>query len=130
MIEVFEENSRKFLHKVIYYYLEDGLNETSRITFNEMNSRVKAVAAALQGKYKKGDRALMLFPSGIEFIVSLFGCFYSGVVGVPAYPPRKNRLFGRFEAIVNDCRPSLILTTSKIKEDLIKNFAGDECLKG
>jgi len=130
IIRLFERNCQNHAEKVIYYYLEDGLNETSRITFREMNSRAKAIAAALQGKYKKGDRALMLFPTGIEFIVSLFGCFYSGIIGVPAYPPRKNRLFGRFEAIVNDCRPSLILTTKKIMEDLLKNFAEEECLKG
>ncbi|MBW6459885.1 MAG: AMP-binding protein [Bacteroidales bacterium] len=130
MVEVFEENSGKFPAKVIYYYLEDGLNESSRITYREMNARVKAIAAVLQDQYEKGARALLLFPTGIEFIVSLFGCFYSGIIGVPAYPPRKNRLFGRFEAIVNDCRPSLILTTRKIKEDILKNFAGETCLKG
>jgi acyl-CoA synthetase (AMP-forming)/AMP-acid ligase II len=95
-----------------------------------MNRMVKAVAATLGSRYHKGDRALMLFPSGIEFIVSLFGCFYSGIIGVPAYPPRKNRLFERFESIVNDCKPALILTTRKIREDILKNFSEEACLLG
>jgi acyl-CoA synthetase (AMP-forming)/AMP-acid ligase II/acyl carrier protein len=129
MVGIFEKNCSLHPEKVIYYFLEDGINEADRITFSEMNTRVKAVAAALQSKLSKGDRALMLFPSGIEFIVSLFGCFYSGIIGVPAYPPRKNRLFERFEAIVKDCTPSIILTTSKIRDDIRKNFAAEECLQ-
>lgn len=130
MVEIFEKNCSLYPDKVIYYYLEDGFDETGRITFRQMNLRVKAIAAALQSRLSKGDRALMLFPTGIEFIVSLFGCFYSGVIGVPAYPPRKNRMFERFESIVNDCRPAVILTTGKIRDDISKNFSGQECLKG
>lgn len=130
MVEIFEKNCSDNPEKIIYYYLEDGLNETERITFSRMNLRVKAVAAALQERCVKGDRALMLFPSGIEFIVSLFGCFYSGIIGVPTYPPRKNRMFDRFEAIVHDCGPSIILTTRKIRDDISKNFKGEACLKG
>ena len=130
MVEVFEKNCSLHPDKVIYYYLEDGFNESARIVFSQMNRRVKSVAAALQSRFTKGDRALMLFPSGIEFIVSLFGCFYSGVIGVPAYPPRKNRMFDRFESIVKDGSPSVILTTSKIRDDIMKNFSGEECLKG
>lgn len=129
LVGMFEANSARHPGKVIYYFLEDGLNETSRVTFGEMNQRVRSIAAALQQRYHKGERALMLFPPGIEFIVALFGCFYAGVIGVPAYPPRKNRLFERFGAIVNDCSPSLILTTQKIREDIRKNFSGEKCLE-
>jgi myxalamid-type polyketide synthase MxaB len=130
MVEVFEKNSALYPEKVIYYFLENGLDETSRITYGEMNRRVKAIAARLQQDFSKGDRALMLFPPGIEFIVSLFGCFYAGIIAVPAYPPRKNRMFNRFESIVTDCSPAVILTTKKIHEDILKNFAGEECLQG
>lgn len=130
MVEIFEKNCAMHPDKVIYYLLEDGYSESDRITFSQMNRRVKAVAAALQSRFNKGDRALMLFPSGIDFIVSLFGCLYSGIIGVPAYPPRKNRMFERFEAIVNDCRPSILLTTSKIRDDISKNFSGEVCLEG
>lgn len=128
-IEVFDKNCRQFPDKVLYYYLEDGYHETSRITYEEMSIRAKAIAGYLQQHYPKGDRALLLFPPGIEFIASLFGCFYAGIIGVPAYPPRKNRTFDRFEAIIRDCTPACILTTRKIHEDIIKNFRDEACLK-
>jgi acyl-CoA synthetase (AMP-forming)/AMP-acid ligase II/acyl carrier protein len=129
-IEVFEKNCQRFPNKVLYYFLEDGYNETSRITYREMNTRARALAGYLQQHYRKGDRALLLFPPGIEFIASLFGCFYAGIIAVPAYPPRKNRMFDRFESILQDCSPSCILTTGKIHSDILKNFSEEECLKG
>ena len=38
-----------------------------------------------------GERALLLYPAGLEFIAAFFGCLYAGVVAVPVYPPRRNR---------------------------------------
>lgn len=128
-IEVFEKNCQRFPNKVLYYFLEDGFNETSRVTYLEMNTRAKAIAGYLQQFYKKGDRALLLFPPGIEFIASLMGCFYAGIIGVPAYPPRKNRMFDRFEAIIRDCTPAFILVNHKIQQDIYKNFQGEKRLE-
>lgn len=129
LVELFEKRTGERPEKMIYSFLEDGLNVASSITYGEMNSRAKSIAAYLQKHHEKGDRALMLFPSGIEFIVSLVGCFYSGIIAVPAYPPKKNRLFERFEAIANDCSPAVILTTEKIHSDLVKNFPGEDVLQ-
>ena len=129
IIEIFENNCSRLPEKVIYYYLEDGYNETSRITYREMNIRAKAIAGYLQQHHHKGDRAMLLFPPGIEFIASLFGCFFAGIIGVPAYPPRKNRMFDRFESILKDCTPSCILTTEKIHSDILKNFSEEPSLK-
>jgi len=129
IVEVFERNCHNRPDKVLYYFLEDGLKETDRITYGQMNVRLKAIATELRSAFKKGDRALLIFPPGIEFIVSLFGCFYSGIIAVPAYPPRKNRMFQRFGAIMKDCSPSVILTTRKIKEDIKKNFSSEKCME-
>jgi acyl-CoA synthetase (AMP-forming)/AMP-acid ligase II len=128
MKDLLKINAVRFRDKVVYYFLKDGENETDRITYGQMETKAKAIAATLQFQVHQGDRALMLFPPGIEFIVSLFGCFFAGVIGVPAYPPRKNRLIERFEAIVKDSDPAVILTTQKILNDLRKNFPDEDCL--
>ena len=49
---------------------------------------------------RPGDRALLLYPSGAEFVTAFFGCLYAGVVAVPAYPPRNARHLPRIEAIL------------------------------
>lgn len=128
LIELFEKTSDTFPDKVIYYFLEDGFEEKEKINFSEMRQRVKSLASILQTRYKKGDRALMLFPPGIEFIVSLMACIYAGLVGVPAYPPRKNRNFERFGAILKGSDPAFIFTTQKTHEDILKNFTDEPIL--
>ena len=57
-----------------------------------------------------GERALLLYPPGLEFIVAWFGCLYAGVVAVPAYPPRRNRNMQRIEAISDDAQAKIALT--------------------
>lgn len=34
-----------------------------------------------------GDRAVLLYPPGPEFILAFVGCLFAGVVPVPVYPP-------------------------------------------
>ena len=69
-----------------------------------------------------GERALLLYPPGLEFIVAWFGCLYAGVVAVPAYPPRRNRNMQRIEAISDDCAAKIALTEHDVLdriEDLL-----------
>ncbi len=127
--DILEKYASETPDKVLFYFLEDGFNEKEHITYAQMSSLAKNMAARLLTKYEKGDRLLMLFPPGIEFIVGLFTCFYAGIIAVPAYPPRKNRMFSRFEAIINDCQPAAILTTRKIYEDIYKNFLRKDVFK-
>ncbi len=128
LVDAFEGHCSRHPEKVLYYYLEDGIQPSTQITYLEMRLKARALAARLQKGFEKGDRVLLLFPPGIEFITSLFGCFYAGLVGIPSYPPRKNRMFDRFEAIIVDSSPSVIMTTKKIHEDILKNFGEKESL--
>ena len=63
-----------------------------------------------------GERALLLYPAGLDFIVAFFGCLYAGVVAVPAYPPRRNRSLSRIQAIVDDAQARVALTTAPVFE--------------
>ncbi len=62
----------------------------------------------------EGERALLLYPPGLEYVAAFFGCLYAGVVAVPVYPPRPNRPDPRFLAILADARARVVLTTSAI----------------
>ena len=104
--------------KVIYILLEDGVNEKESITFAGMVSKAKAIAATLLQSGKKGDRVLLLFPIGLEFITSFFGCLMAGMIAVPAYPPHKRKANKRFLSILEDCEPAVIMATRNILVDL------------
>jgi acyl-CoA synthetase (AMP-forming)/AMP-acid ligase II len=69
-----------------------------------------------------GERALLLYPAGLDFIAGFLGCLYAGVVAVPVYPPRRNRSMTRIQAIADDAEAKVALTTDIVLsrvEDLI-----------
>src|SRR5262249_902252 len=96
-----------------YIFLVDGVEEGPRLTYAELDREARTIATALQDVAGPGDRALLLYAPGLSFISAFFGCQYAGVVPVPAYPPRPDRLTQGWEILGNiaaDCRPAAILT--------------------
>src|SRR5262245_57815141 len=68
---------------------DDG--PVAALSYGELDLRARALGVRLQELGLKGERALLVHPPGLEFLVAFFGCLYGGVVAVPAYPPRPNR---------------------------------------
>ena len=102
-----------------YTFLRDGERDEATLSYAALDRAARAIAAQLQQHAAPGDRALLIFPPGLEFIAGLFGCLYAGVVAVPAYPPnpaRLGRTLPRLRAIVRDCQPALALTTQPSME--------------
>ncbi len=97
-----------------YSFLGDGERVTETITFAQLDERARACAARLASMGLRGQRALLMFPSGIDFIVAFFACQYAGVTAVPAYPPRRNRNMGRIGTISDDASTAVALTTREI----------------
>lgn len=120
--EVLQMRAGQTPDKIAFIFLNDGDNDEVRITFRELDKAARSIADYLLRKVKKGERALMLFPPGMDFIKALFGCLYSGVIAVPAYPPRKNRSLERIRLMVVDSGASVVMSTSEIFAGSEKNF--------
>lgn len=104
--------------KRAFVFLEDGESRETVLTYAELDQRARAIASELQSRGLKGERALLLYPPGLDFITAFFACSYAGVIAVPAYPPDPNRIdrtLPRVQAIVDDCSANCVLTTSNIK---------------
>ena len=100
-------------------YLVDGENEKITVTYGELDRRARAIAVMLQEKGLEGQRALLLYPAGLDFLASFFGCMYAGVVAVPAYPPRRNRKLSRIESIVSNSGAKIALMTDTVLEQVL-----------
>jgi amino acid adenylation domain-containing protein len=101
----------------LYTFLEDSEGEESTMTYARLDERARLIAAALQEVASPGDRVMLLYPPGLEYIAGFFGCLYAGMVAVPAYPPdpmRLERTLPRLRAIIQDARASVVLTVSFI----------------
>ncbi len=84
-------------------------------TFADVDTRARAIAAQLVERGLRGERVLLIYPPGLDFVAAFFGCVYAGAVAVPAYPPDPTRVeqtLPRLVAIVRDARPAALLTNS------------------
>lgn len=111
-----------------FQFLADGGTVASSLTFAGLRARSLAVALELCARgARAGDRALLIFPPGLDFIVAFFGCLAAGVIAVPLAPPR--RAIGRDTAanIVADCAPRFALSTLAYADEIARS--GPESLR-
>lgn len=99
-----------------FTFLVDGEDEEVTLSYAQLDRRARAIGAILQSMDLAGERALLLYPAGLDFVAAFFGCLYAGVVAVPGYPPRRNRNMNRIEAIANDASAKIALTTQGVLE--------------
>jgi acyl-CoA synthetase (AMP-forming)/AMP-acid ligase II len=87
----------------------DG-REEAVASYTEIDARVRALSRRLRARSRPGDRVLLIFPTGIDFIVSFLACLRTGRIAVPLYPPDPKNLektLGRFRSLVADAEPRL-----------------------
>ena len=59
------------------------------VTYATLDAKARAIAARLQGLNLQGERALLLYGPGLDFVAGFLGCLYAGMVAIPAYPPAR-----------------------------------------
>lgn len=114
LVDAFAARARHQPHKKAYTFLKDGEVEADALSYQELERLARVIAAKLQSFNAIGQRALLLYPPGLEFITAFFGCLYAGVVAVPAYPPRPNQSMSRLLAITVDAEATFALTTTSV----------------
>ncbi|NET60101.1 MAG: AMP-binding protein, partial [Symploca sp. SIO2E6] len=100
--------------RIAYTFLLDGETSSISLTYQGLERKARGIAAVLQKQGATGERALLLYPPGLEFIAAFFGCLYAGVIAVPVYPPKRNHHSNRLQGIVADAQATIVLTTTSI----------------
>ena len=106
-------------------FLTDRGAEESVLTFRELHDAANAVAQRLAAVSKPGERALLVFPPGLEFVVAFFGCLIARVIAVPMMVPRRQSARDSSASIMANCKPALLLTSPALaqRDDLGARFA-------
>lgn len=109
--------------KLAYRFLDfsterDGVARD--IHWSEFSARNRAVGARLQQVTEPGDRIAILCPQNLDYMVAFFGALYSGRIAVPLFDPSEPGHVGRLHAVLDDCTPSTILTTTDAAEGVRK----------
>jgi acyl-CoA synthetase (AMP-forming)/AMP-acid ligase II len=89
----------------------------------ELDHRARAIGARLAERLAPGSRALLVYGPGLDFVQAFFGCLYAGVIAVPVYPPRPDRMvegLASLELILADTGSEALLCDA-----LVAAFADD-----
>lgn len=114
-----ERLAYRFLHSSSDFSCVDEL------TYEQLDVRVQCVAAAMADANLCGERTLLLFEPGLDYIVGFLACLTAGAIAVPAYPPRKKRQTNsRLHSIIADCTPKAVLMSS-VSSEFVRQFAAD-----
>ena len=112
--------------RTAYCYLEDGEGDERRFSYRELEARARGIAGLLQERgIRHGDRVLLLYPSGLDYVAAFFGCLFAGAIAVPAYAPRPKGPNGRLDAIAKDAQAAVALTTTDVLNVVRQQPASD-----
>jgi len=125
LVELLRYRASSQPERIAYIFLRDGEIEEARLTYGELDQNARAIAAYLQSLEAEGERGLLLYPPGLDFISAFFGCLYAGVVAIPAYPPRRNQNLLRLQAIIADSQARFTFTNAALFPSLENQWAKD-----
>ncbi|NJM75063.1 MAG: fatty acyl-AMP ligase [Acaryochloridaceae cyanobacterium RU_4_10] len=114
LVELLQVRALQQAEQSAYTFLGDGGVTATDWSYSMLDRQSHAIATRLQALHLAGERALLLYPPGLDYLAAFFGCLYAGVIAVPAYPPRNPRNRPRILAIAKDAGVAMALTTSAI----------------
>ncbi|NEN88762.1 MAG: fatty acyl-AMP ligase [Okeania sp. SIO3H1] len=114
LVDLLQNRAIENPKQIAYTFLLDGETDTISLTYQQLEQHSRAIAAYLQSVCPPGERALLIYQPGLEYISAFFGCLYAGIIAVPAYPPRPNRSLARIQTIIQDTEAKVALTTKSI----------------
>jgi acyl-CoA synthetase (AMP-forming)/AMP-acid ligase II len=98
--------------QVAFHFLSSEATST-QMTYAALDWQAQVIAGKLLCVARPGERALLVLPSGADFVAAFAGCLYAGIVAVPVAVPRRNRPLDALLAIADDCEPTVAITTRK-----------------
>ncbi len=129
LVELARANAEHLPDAIAYTLLADGQEQEAHLTYRELDSQARAIAGRLQRELRPGDRAMLIYPTSLDFVAAFLGCLYAGVIAVPVPEPLVERYLLRISAIAQAAQAGLILTTSGLLPLLEKGAAAYPALK-
>lgn len=119
IVDMARERASSHGDELVYRFLITGDVDgpCEEWSYTHLDTRARAVAVALAEHRALGERALLLFAPGLDFVAAFMGCLYAGAIAVPSYPPDPSRLartLPRLRAIARDCQPRIVLDRKSV----------------
>ncbi|MBV9515088.1 MAG: AMP-binding protein, partial [Mycobacteriaceae bacterium] len=99
-------------------YEQDWDGVAQSLTWSQLYRRARNLANHLRLHGSAEDRAVILAPQGLEYIVGFFGALEAGLVAVPVSVPMGGATDARVSSVLSDASPAVVLTTSAVVGNL------------
>ncbi len=99
-----------------YAHIRDDLTLAGQLTYRQLEERALSLAGRIAKSTNPGDRVLLVYAPGLEFVCAFWACMYAGVVAVPTPTTESIAALARLRPLVADARSTLILTTSRMRD--------------
>ncbi len=90
LVDLLQTRASAMGDRQAFRFLSGRGEEDVSLTYRALHQRAMAIGGELQTLAASGDRVLLLFPPGLDFIAAFFGCLYAGNVAVPVAFPARN----------------------------------------
>src|SRR6476619_6796418 len=119
-----DKNIVDFADALAYRYVDysqDPNGKGVELTWDQVGTRSRAIAARLQQVTTRGDRVAILAPQGLDYVTSFFGSIQAANIAVPLFAPELPGHAERLDAVLTDAQPAVVLTTTAAG-DAVHNF--------
>ncbi|WP_406814826.1 AMP-binding protein [Mycobacterium sp. M23085] len=99
-------------------YDDDWAGVPQSVTWSQLSRRTLNLARELHVHGSVGDRAVILAPQTLDYVVAFLGSMQAGLIAVPLPLPHRGSSHERVSGVLADTSPSVVLTTSAVAEDI------------
>jgi thioester reductase-like protein len=109
-------------HKTLFRFVDVEGQELEHYTYQSFAERTRELAAYLfaEAGLRPGDRALLVYPPGLEMVAAFYACTRIGVIAVPVSPPSPMAFeagLAKLSFIARDCQAKAVLSTKQFEYD-------------
>ncbi|OMC36436.1 fatty-acid--CoA ligase [Mycobacterium sp. GA-1841] len=116
-----DQNRARFGEAPSYRFVDYSSDSDGRVvelSWNALWTQVRSVGARLQQVTAPGDRVAILAPQGVEYVSAFFAAVHAGNIAVPLFAPSLAGHAERLAAVLNDAKPTVVLTTTAASESV------------
>ncbi|MCV7171515.1 AMP-binding protein [Mycobacterium manitobense] len=95
-------------------YDKDWNGVAESLTWSQLYRRTVNVANRLEECGSEGDRAVILAPQGMDYVVAFLGALQAGQIAVPLSVPMGGATDERVSSVMTDASPAVVITTSAV----------------
>jgi thioester reductase-like protein len=108
--------------QTLFRFVDVEGRELEQYTYQSFSERTRELAAYLFADVglRPGDRALLVYPPGLEMVAAFFACARIGVIAVPVSPPTPMDFeagLAKLSFIARDCQAKAVLSTKQFEYD-------------